>query len=140
MHDTTEYSTPPLLWQHDTYCTAALFNYILRNEGGLGGTIDRLEELHALLAPAAFAARVVAASEVRSQSLAACISIDWSPIGNDSRCTGAQVVPLLLGVFFQTVTADASYDAVLQLVPVRYVPWRVCVCVWGGDKRADVMQ
>ncbi|EDQ92593.1 uncharacterized protein MONBRDRAFT_22395 [Monosiga brevicollis MX1] len=41
-----------------------LLNYILRDEGGLGGTIDRLKELHALLLPAATNARVVKTASV----------------------------------------------------------------------------
>jgi AP-5 complex subunit zeta-1 len=71
--------------------TGALHNYIFRSEGGLGGTIDRLNELHRL-----FASQV---SHVRVQ-------------------TAAQVSPLLLRRFFQLTLAHIPASEYSHLGPV----------------------
>eukprot|EP00040_Diaphanoeca_grandis_P009264 m.48195 g.48195 ORF g.48195 m.48195 type:complete len:804 (-) comp20688_c0_seq1:131-2542(-) len=71
--------------------TAALMNYILRQEGGLGGTIDRLEELHLLLGRFSNTRRVQIAAEI---------------------------TPTLLRCFLNTIVTDASADLVQQVVSV----------------------
>lgn len=68
-----------------TPIAGALINYIMREEGGLGGTIDRLEVLHDLLADVSGMRRVQVV---------------------------AQIVPTLLRVFFISVSKDASYSLV----------------------------
>eukprot|EP00041_Stephanoeca_diplocostata_P027867 m.777511 g.777511 ORF g.777511 m.777511 type:complete len:811 (+) comp23265_c1_seq6:330-2762(+) len=73
------------------HITGALMNYILRQEGGLGGTIDRLADLHNLFLPSVDNARVRAA---------------------------ADVAPILLRVFFDTVSADASYDIIQSVTAI----------------------
>ena len=65
-----------------TPIAGALINYIMREEGGLGGTIDRLEVLHELMA-------------------------DFS--GRQRVQVAAQIVPTLLRVFFISVAKEASY-------------------------------
>uniref|UniRef100_A0A673KEX4 AP-5 complex subunit zeta-1-like n=1 Tax=Sinocyclocheilus rhinocerous TaxID=307959 RepID=A0A673KEX4_9TELE len=68
-----------------------LFLYILRPEAGTGDTIDRLKMLHEILADMAESPRVV-------------------------RC--AQVVPVLLHVYFNTVTQKADEKMMNQLLLV----------------------
>ncbi|XP_026113438.1 AP-5 complex subunit zeta-1-like isoform X2 [Carassius auratus] len=68
-----------------------LFLYILRPEAGTGDTIDRLKMLHEILADMAESPRVV-------------------------RC--AQVVPVLLHVYFNTVTQKADEKMLNQLLLV----------------------
>lgn len=72
------------------FITSALTNYILRKESGIGGTIDSLEELHAMLSGYAANARVVAAS---------------------------RAVAALLQSFWNIVNADADYACVTSIVP-----------------------
>ena len=69
----------------------AFFQYILREEGGLGGTIDKLGGMHSLFEGAAKQARVK---------------------------TVAQITPILLRSYFLTISTEASYDLVLQVVSV----------------------
>lgn len=73
----------------NVYIVGALSNYILRKEGGLGGTIDSLEDLHAMFAGYALSPRVQVAASI--------------------------VSPLLLA-FFKIFIAYADYAAVLNLV------------------------
>ena len=69
----------------------AFFQYILRDEGGLGGTIDKLGGMHSLFEGAAKLTRVR---------------------------TVAQITPILLRSYFLTIATEASYDLVLQVVTV----------------------
>ncbi|XP_073694993.1 AP-5 complex subunit zeta-1 isoform X2 [Garra rufa] len=76
-------------FRHPSY--RGLFLYILRPEAGTGDTIDRLKMLHEILADMAESPRVV-------------------------RC--AQVVPVLLHVYFNTVTQKADEKMMNQLLLV----------------------
>eukprot|EP00045_Choanoeca_perplexa_P007447 m.67784 g.67784 ORF g.67784 m.67784 type:complete len:793 (-) comp14085_c0_seq1:14-2392(-) len=73
------------------HISMALFNYITRSEGGLGGTIDRLGELHELLSSQRLGLRVQSAAEV---------------------------VPLLLRGYFDVMLKDADAESLKELVPV----------------------
>uniref|UniRef100_A0A672MW20 Adaptor related protein complex 5 subunit zeta 1 n=1 Tax=Sinocyclocheilus grahami TaxID=75366 RepID=A0A672MW20_SINGR len=86
-----------------------LFLYILRPEAGTGDTIDRLKMLHEILADMAESPRVV-------------------------RC--AQVVPVLLHVYFNTftqvrVTNERSGHLIfyISLIPFRSISLRVSLCL-----------
>ncbi|ELU06156.1 hypothetical protein CAPTEDRAFT_227527 [Capitella teleta] len=69
----------------------ALFNYILRNESGVGDTVDRLEDVHSILAVLSKSPRVRVCSEV---------------------------VPSLLRCFFAVLLEEANLDTLSCLVPV----------------------
>eukprot|EP00730_Choanoeca_flexa_P003813 TRINITY_DN11512_c0_g1_i2.p1 TRINITY_DN11512_c0_g1~~TRINITY_DN11512_c0_g1_i2.p1 ORF type:complete len:504 (+),score=109.48 TRINITY_DN11512_c0_g1_i2:1101-2612(+) len=91
------------------YISKALYNYITRSEGGLGGTIDRLGEMHQLLASQKEGLRVQSAAEI---------------------------VPLLLRGYFDVMLKDADNDSLKELVPV--ILERVAVLYDIRQMREDV--
>ncbi|CAH1273205.1 AP5Z1 [Branchiostoma lanceolatum] len=87
--EATAQTTPELAYTDPLH--RPLFSFILRAEGGLGDTIDRLKVLHDILQDYSTLPRVVICS---------------------------QAAPVLLRVYLQTVEQEASVDLLARLFPV----------------------